>query len=262
MIERYGVALDWVLERQTATLLVALATLAVTVILYLVIPKGLFPTQDTGLVQGVTVAGQSVSYAHMGDLQQQVAAELVKDPDVASLTSYIGVDGTNTTQNIGRYLINLVPLGQRTSPQPAILERLRQRADSVPGMTLYVQPVQDLTIDANVGRTEYEFALEGPDHGDGQHLGRQRRREARARAEGAQRRRRRAGPGALGLRRHRPRHRRAAGDHAFDGRRRALRRVRPADHLDHLHRVQPVPGDPRGRPEARSTRRRGWRAST
>jgi multidrug efflux pump len=163
VIERYGVALDWVLERQTPTLIVALATLAVTVILYLVIPKGLFPTQDTGLLQGVTVAGQSVSYARMGDLQQQVAAELVKDPDVASLTSYIGVDGTNTTQNIGRYLINLVPLGQRTSSQPDILEHLRQRADHVAGMTLYVQPVQDLTIDSNVGRTEYEFSIEGPD---------------------------------------------------------------------------------------------------
>ncbi len=163
VIERYGVALDWVLERQTATLIVALATLALTVVLYLVIPKGLFPTQDTGLVQGVTVAGQSVSYAHMGDLQQQVAAELVKDPDVASLTSYIGVDGTNTTQNIGRYLINLVPLGQRTSSQADILNRLRQRADTVPGMTLYLQPVQDLTIDSNVGRTEYQFSVEGPD---------------------------------------------------------------------------------------------------
>jgi multidrug efflux pump len=163
VIERYGVALDWVLERQTATLIVALATLALTVVLYLVIPKGLFPTQDTGLVQGVTVAGQSVSYAHMGDLQQQVAAQLVKDPDVASLTSYIGVDGTNTTQNIGRYLINLVPLGQRTSSQADILDRLRQRADTVPGMTLYLQPVQDLTIDSNVGRTEYQFSIEGPD---------------------------------------------------------------------------------------------------
>ena len=163
VIERYGVALDWVLDRQTPTLLVALATLAITVVLYLVIPKGLFPTQDTGLVQGVTVAGQSVSYQRMGELQQQVAAELVKDPDVESLTSYIGVDGTNTTQNTGRYLINLVPLGQRTSSPAAILNRLSQRADSVAGMTLYLQPVQDLTIDAEVSRTEYEFSLEGPD---------------------------------------------------------------------------------------------------
>ncbi|HEY1426112.1 MAG TPA: efflux RND transporter permease subunit [Caulobacteraceae bacterium] len=163
VIDRYGVALDWVLERQTATLLVALATLALTVILYLVIPKGLFPTQDTGLVQGVTVGGQSVSFARMGELQQQVAADLVKDPDVASLTSYIGVDGTNTTGNTGRYLINLVPLGQRTSSQPAILDRLRARANAVAGMTLYLQPVQDLTIDSTFGRTEYQFSIEGPD---------------------------------------------------------------------------------------------------
>jgi multidrug efflux pump len=164
VIERYGVALDWVLERQTETLVVALATLALTVLLYLVIPKGLFPTQDTGLVQGVTVAGQSVSYGHMGELQQQVAGELTQDPDVASLTSYVGIDATNTTGNVGRYLINLVPLGQRTSSQPAILERLRQRAARVPGMTLYLQPVQDLTIDANAGRTQYQFSIEGPDY--------------------------------------------------------------------------------------------------
>jgi multidrug efflux pump len=163
VIARYGVWLDWVLARQTATLLVALATLALTVLLYFLIPKGLFPTQDTGLVQGVTVAGQSVSYTRMNDLQQQVAAALLKDPDVQSLTSYIGVDGTNTTLNTGRYLINLVPLDKRTSPPAAILDHLRQRADAVPGMTLYVQPVQDLTIDANVSRTQYQFSVEGPD---------------------------------------------------------------------------------------------------
>jgi multidrug efflux pump len=163
VIERYGVALDWVLARQTATLLVALGTLAVTVILYLVIPKGLFPTQDTGLVQGVTVAGQSVSYTRMGELQQQVAAELLKDPDVASLTGYIGVDGTNTTGNTGRFLINLKPLGERTSSQADALDRLRKLAGNVPGMTLYLQPVQDLTIDANISRTQYQFSLEGPD---------------------------------------------------------------------------------------------------
>jgi multidrug efflux pump len=163
VIERYAVALDWVLERQTATLLVAVGTLALTVLLYLVIPKGLFPTQDTGLVQGVTVAGQSVSYAHMGDLQQQLAAQILKDPDVAGLTSYVGVDGTNTTLNSGRYLINLKPLGQRTSSQAAMLERLRQRANAIPGVTLYLQPVQDLTIDDNIGRTQYQFSLEGPD---------------------------------------------------------------------------------------------------
>jgi multidrug efflux pump len=163
VIARYGVALDWVLQRQRATLIVALGTLALTVALYVLIPKGLFPTQDTGLVQGVTIAGQSVSYERMGALQQQVASAILKDPDVASLTSYVGVDGTNPTLNSGRMLINLVPLDRRTSSQPAILDRLRQRATAVPGATLYVQPVQDLTIDATVGRTQYQFALQGPD---------------------------------------------------------------------------------------------------
>jgi multidrug efflux pump len=162
VIARYGLALDWVLERQRATLIVALATLGLTVALYLLIPKGLFPTQDTGLVQGVTVAGQSVSYARMGDVQQQVAAELIKDPDVASLTGYVGVDGTNPTLNSGRFLINLAPLDHRSSSQAATLDRLRQRASAVPGVTLYLQPVQDLTIDATVGRTQYQFALQGP----------------------------------------------------------------------------------------------------
>jgi multidrug efflux pump len=163
LIAHYDRWLTWVLDRQRATMIVAVATLVLTVVLYLAIPKGLFPTQDTGLVQGVSVAGQTVSYARMSALQQQVAAELVRDPDVASLTSYVGVDGTNTTLNSGRFLINLKPLGQRTSPQAAILERLRQRALAVPGMTLYVQPVQDLTIDANVSPTQYQFSIEGPD---------------------------------------------------------------------------------------------------
>ena len=127
MIDRYAVALDWVLDRQTATLIVALGTLALTVILYLVIPKGLFPTQDTGLVQGVTVAGQSVSYGRMGDLQQQLAAELLKDPDVASLTGYVGVDGTNTTLNTGRYP------DQPEAARPARRRRKRRSSSACAG---------------------------------------------------------------------------------------------------------------------------------
>jgi len=160
VIDRYGQALDWVLDRQALTLVVALATLALTVVLYLVIPKGLFPTQDTGLVQGVTVASQSVSYERMTQLQQQLAAELVKDPDVESLTGYTGVDGTNPTLNSGRFMINLKP---RHSSQAAILHRLQDEAARIPGVTLYVQPVQDLTIDSNVSRTQYQFSVEGPD---------------------------------------------------------------------------------------------------
>jgi multidrug efflux pump len=160
VIDRYDRALQWVLDRQGATLVVAVATLAVTVALFLLIPKGLFPTQDTGLVQGVTVTSQTISYGRMAGLQQQLAASLLKDPDVVSLSSFIGVDGTNNTLNTGRMLINLKPHGQRTSAQPEILERLRTRAADIAGVNLYLQPVQDLTIDANVSPTQYQFALE------------------------------------------------------------------------------------------------------
>ena len=155
--------LQWVLDRQKLTIIVALATLAVTALLYLVIPKGLFPTQDTGVLQGVTVAGQSVSYSRMATLQQELAGALDADPDVESTSSFIGVDGTNNTLNTGRMLINLKPHGHRTGSQAAIIKRLTQRAASVAGITLYVQPVQDLTIDANVSPTQYQFALEGSD---------------------------------------------------------------------------------------------------
>ncbi len=161
VVERYDQALRWVLDRQVATLIVAVATLALTVVLYVVIPKGLFPTQDTGVIQGVTQSSQTISYARMAALQNQLAAALLKDPDVASLSSYVGVDGTNNTLNAGRMLINVKPRGHRTGPQDKILEDLRERARGVAGITLYLQPVQDLTIDANVGPTQYQFALQG-----------------------------------------------------------------------------------------------------
>jgi multidrug efflux pump len=161
VIDRYDRALQWVLDRQAATLTVAIATLVLTVVLYIVIPKGLFPTQDTGLLQGVTQASQTTSYAHMAALQEQLAEALLKDPDVASLSSYVGVDGTNNTLNAGRMLINVQPRGHRTGDQAKIIDDLRQRAHDVAGITLYLQPVQDLTIDANVGPTQYQFALQG-----------------------------------------------------------------------------------------------------
>ena len=154
VIDRYDVALTWVLDRQAATLVVAAATLAITVVLYIVIPKGLFPTQDTGVVQGVVEAAQSVSYGGMAKIQQDLAMQILKDPDVASLTGFIGVDGTNTTLNNGRLLINLQPFGHRTTPLPKILDRLRASARSIAGVTLYVQPVQDLTIDSSSGKTQ------------------------------------------------------------------------------------------------------------
>jgi multidrug efflux pump len=163
VIARYDGALTWVLDRQAATMIVAVATLVVTVVLFLMIPKGLFPTQDTGVVQAVTEANQSISYQGMANAQQALAARLLKDPDVASLTSFIGVDGTNTTLDNGRMLINLSPFGHRTARLATILDRLRREGDSIPGMRLYLQPVQDLTIDSSSGKTQYQFALQGAD---------------------------------------------------------------------------------------------------
>ena len=152
--------LRWVLDRQTATLLVAVATLALTVLLYIVIPKGFFPVQDTGLIQGISEAPQSISFAAMAERQQALAAAILKDPDVESLSSFIGVDGTNITLNSGRFLINLKPHDERTADVTQIIRRITQATQDVPGITLYMQPVQDLTIDATVSRTQYQFSLE------------------------------------------------------------------------------------------------------
>ena len=163
VVDRYDRALTWVLDRQGPTLVTAIVTLVVTVILFLVIPKGLFPTQDTGLVQGVTQAGQGISFHGMATAQRKVVDRLLRDPDVAGLTSFIGVDGANTTLNSGRLLISLAPFGHRTTSLSKIMERLRRDAGAVAGMRLYLQPVQDLTIDSTSGRTQYQFALQGSD---------------------------------------------------------------------------------------------------
>ncbi len=163
VVDRYDKGLTWVLDRQVATLIVAVVTLVVTVVLFMIIPKGLFPTQDTGLIQGVTEAAQSTSYGGMAATQQQVAARLLRHPDVSSLTSFIGVDGTNTTLNSGRMLIALQPFGHRSEPQAKIIQDLEREANKVPGVTLYLQPVQDLNIDASLGRTQYQFSLQGAD---------------------------------------------------------------------------------------------------
>jgi multidrug efflux pump len=161
ILARYDSALQWVLGRQTATMIVATVTVALTILLYVIIPKGLFPTQDTGVIQGVTSASQSVSYAKMAELQEKLADVIRQDPDVDSLSSFIGVDGINSTLNAGRMLINLAPHGHRTASQAKILERLRGEARQIAGISLYLQPVQDLTIDASVSPAQYQFALEG-----------------------------------------------------------------------------------------------------
>jgi multidrug efflux pump len=159
-IARYGRMLDWVLARQGATLVVALATLVLTVVLYLAVPKGFFPVQDTGVIQGISEAPQTVSFAAMAERQQALAKVVLQDPAVESLSSFIGVDGTNATLNSGRMLINLKPLAVRRVHASDVIRRLGPELAKVPGITLYMQPVQDLTVEDRISRTQYQFTLE------------------------------------------------------------------------------------------------------
>ena len=158
-----GTALNWVLDRQTFVLLIALGTFALTAVLYIIIPKGFFPLQDTGVIQAISDAPQSVSYAAMAERQQQLASLILKDPDVDSLSSFIGVDGTNTTLNSGRILINLKTHDQRKSDIGTVMQRIKNSTASLTGISLYMQPVQDLTIEGTVSRTQYQFILQDAD---------------------------------------------------------------------------------------------------
>jgi multidrug efflux pump len=160
MIAGYGRALNWVLDRQPLTLMVALVTLGLTLLLYYQIPKGFFPVQDTGMIQAITEASQSVSYQQMVALQGRLADAVRQDPDVVNLTSYVGVDGTNRTLNTGRLLIRLKPYDERKLNASAIIKRLQQETAGIDGITLYMQPVQDLTIDSTINRAPYNFVLE------------------------------------------------------------------------------------------------------
>ncbi len=163
VIDGYGVWLDWVLDRQLLTLLVATVTVLLTAYLYVVIPKGFFPVQDTGLIQGISVAAPTASYAAMSRGQQALADAILKDPDVVSLSSFIGIDGTNTTLNTGRFLINLAARDKRTANVSAIIRRLQTEVSGVAGIALYMQPIQDLSIDTAVSATQYQFVLENAD---------------------------------------------------------------------------------------------------
>ena len=163
IIAAYGRSLRWVLQYETPTLLVAAALLVLTIYQYIEIPKGFFPTQDTGTLQGVTQAPESISFAAMSHKQQQLSEEILKDPAVQSLSSFIGADGTNTTLNSGRIQINLKPVEQRHLSATEVIARLQKRVDQVPGIHLYLQPIQDLTVDDRVSRTQYQYTLEDPD---------------------------------------------------------------------------------------------------
>ncbi|GAB5337303.1 MULTISPECIES: MdtB/MuxB family multidrug efflux RND transporter permease subunit [Pseudomonas] len=163
LIEAYGRKLQWVLKHQPLTLLVAIATLGLTVVLYLVVPKGFFPVQDTGVIQGISEAPQSISFAAMSQRQQELAKVILADPAVESLSSYIGVDGDNATLNSGRLLINLKAHGQRDLSAAQVITRLQPEIDKLVGIRLFMQPVQDLTIEDRVSRTQYQFSMSSPD---------------------------------------------------------------------------------------------------
>jgi multidrug efflux pump len=163
VIEFYGRTLTWVLDRQTGTLWVAAATLLGTVLFFGFIPKGFFPVQDTGVVLGVSEAPEAVSFSAMAQRQQALAKVILQDPAVASLSSFIGVDGTNTTLNSGRMLINLKPLAARQISASDVIRRLQTQLAQVDGITLFMQPVQDLTVEDRVSRTQFQYSLESPD---------------------------------------------------------------------------------------------------
>ena len=160
LIDAYGVWLHKVLHHPWLTLSVALGTLLLTVLLYIWIPKGFFPIQDNGIIQGTVQAPQTVSFSNMADRQQRVASIIMKDPAVESVSSFIGVDGTNAALNSGRLQINLKPLSERSERIPEIIDRLQQQTAQIPGIQLYLQPVQDLTIDTQISRTQYQFTLQ------------------------------------------------------------------------------------------------------
>ena len=163
IIERYGKTLTWVLDHQGMTLVVAVCTLLLTGLLYYVIPKGFFPVQDTGVILGITEAPQDTSFTAMSQRQQSLAAEILKDPAVESLSSFIGIDGINPTMNSGRIQINLKANGDRSGTASDIIRRLQPKLEQVSGITLFMQPVQDLTVEDRVSRTQFQYSLEDPD---------------------------------------------------------------------------------------------------
>ncbi len=163
VVEFYGRTLRWVLDRQAITLLVAVLTLMLTIVLYIIVPKGFFPVQDTGVVQGISQAAQNISFPAMAAKQEELAKMILTNKEVASLSSFIGVDGINTTLNSGRILINLKPLEDRDLNASDLIRRLQPQLDSVNDIALFMQPVQDLTVEDRVSRTQYQYTLEDPD---------------------------------------------------------------------------------------------------
>src|SRR5205823_12609639 len=159
----YGRTLQFVLRYRTTTLLVSVGTLVGTILLYIYVPKGFFPVQDTGVIIGVSDAPQNVSFAAMSRRQQALVDVILKDPAVESLSSFIGIDGTNTTLNTGRLQINLRPLAERKISASDVIRRLQPELAKVDGVSLFLQPVQDLTVEDRVSRTQFQYSLEDVD---------------------------------------------------------------------------------------------------
>ncbi len=166
IIRQYATTLRWVLANQGLTLLVAVATLAATVVLFLIVPKGFFPVQDTGGILGITEASPAISFSAMAERQKALAHAILQDPAVESLTSFIGVDGTNTTINSGRIQINLKPLEERGLNASDVIRRIQPTAAKVDGIALFMQPLQDLTVEDRISRTQYQYSLEDPDQAE------------------------------------------------------------------------------------------------
>ena len=163
VIAFYGRTVKWVLKHQTTTLFVTFGTLVLTLVLYVIVPKGFFPVQDTGVILGISEAPDDVSFHAMSQRQQELAKVILKDTDVESLSSFIGVDGTNTTPNSGRIQINLKPRDQRKDDASEMIRRSAARTGSGQGITLYMQPVQDLTVEDRVSRTQFQYSIEDAD---------------------------------------------------------------------------------------------------
>ena len=166
VIQRYGAALRWVLRHEITTLSVAAVTLVVAIYLYVVIPKGLFPVQDVGIIQGISLAPETISFEAMALKQQELGNIILKDPAVDSLSSFIGIDGTNTTLNSGRIQINLKPFAQRKVSATEVIGRLQQNLQAVVGVQLFMQPVQDLTVDDRASSSQYQYTLEDADQAE------------------------------------------------------------------------------------------------
>jgi multidrug efflux pump len=162
VIKKYGISLRWILQHQSSVLLVAVLTLVITLLLCYFIPKGFFPVQDTGVIQGISEAPQTISFAAMSERQRALANVVLEDPDVENLSSFIGIDGTNVTLNSGRIQITLKPLSKRSESASEIIRRLQSKLNVVPGITLYMQPLQDITIDDRVSRTQYQYSIGAP----------------------------------------------------------------------------------------------------